>query len=153
MKNIGVSTLVNHNTFFAAFTLLALILVSGSLSSVLAQGKAQEIGRLIRLSRTSQQIERLERLVAEDYALAPAIRQVRQAEHPANATTQRLIAHLIWATETPVVIDHCFISSSRLVAHALQSIKANRCMGPNKTATFVPGARDQNVQSAMFGAG
>jgi hypothetical protein len=80
MKNIGVSTLVNHNTFFAAFTLLALILVSGSLSSVLAQGKAQEIGRLIRLSRTSQQIERLERLVAEDYALAPAIRQVRQAE-------------------------------------------------------------------------
>jgi hypothetical protein len=80
MKNIGVSTLVNHNTFFAAFTLLALILVSGSLSSVLAQGKAQEIGRLIRLSRTSEQIERLERLVAEDYALAPAIRQVRQAE-------------------------------------------------------------------------
>ena len=51
MKNIGVSTLVNHNTFFAAFTLFALILVSGSLSSVLAQGKAQEIGRLIRLSK------------------------------------------------------------------------------------------------------
>jgi hypothetical protein len=51
MKNIGVSTLVNHNTFFAAFTLLALIPVSGSLSSVLAQGKAQEIGRLIRLSK------------------------------------------------------------------------------------------------------
>jgi len=38
MKNIGVSTLANHNTFFAAFTLFALILVSGSLSSVLAQG-------------------------------------------------------------------------------------------------------------------
>jgi hypothetical protein len=53
MKNIGVSTLVNHNTFFAAFTLFALIPVSGSLSGVLAQGKAQEIGRLIRLSRTS----------------------------------------------------------------------------------------------------
>ena len=80
MKNIGVSTLANHNTFFAAFTLFALILVSGSLSSVLAQGKAQEIGRLIRLSRTSQQIEMLERLMAEDRALAPAIRQVRQAE-------------------------------------------------------------------------
>src|SRR5215471_16075944 len=44
------------------------------------------------------------------------------AEHPANATTQRLIAHLIWAMETLVVIDPCFISSSRLVAHALQSI-------------------------------
>ena len=80
MKNIGVSTLVNHNTFFAAFTLFALILVSGSLSSVLAQGKAQEIGRLIRLSRTSQHIEMQERLMAEDCALAPAIRQVRQAE-------------------------------------------------------------------------
>ena len=80
MKNIGVRTLVNHNTFFAAFTLLALILVSGSLSSALAQGKAQEIGRLIRLSRTSQQIEMLDRLVAEDCTLAPAIRQVRQAE-------------------------------------------------------------------------
>jgi hypothetical protein len=80
MKNIGVSTVVNHNTFFAAFTLFALILVSGSLSSVLAQGKAQEIGRLIRLSRTSQQIEMLERLMAEDCALAPAIRQVRRAE-------------------------------------------------------------------------
>jgi len=52
MKNIGVSTLVNHNTFFAAFTLFALTLVIGSLSSVLAQGKAQEIGRLIRLCRT-----------------------------------------------------------------------------------------------------
>ena len=41
MKNIGVSTLVNRNTFFAVFTLLALILAggaSGSLSSVLAQG-------------------------------------------------------------------------------------------------------------------
>jgi hypothetical protein len=25
-------------------------------------------------------------------------------------------------------------------------------MGPNKTATFVPGARDQNIQSAMFDA-
>ena len=80
MKNIGVSTLVNHNTFFAAFTLFALILVSGSLSSVLAQGKAQKIGRLIKLSMTSQQIEMLERLMAEDCALAPAIRQVRQAE-------------------------------------------------------------------------
>jgi len=80
MKNIGVSTLVNHNTFFAAFTLFALILVSGSLSSVLAQGKSQEIGQLIRLSRTSQQIEMLERLMAEDCALAPAIRQFRQAE-------------------------------------------------------------------------
>jgi hypothetical protein len=33
---------VNHNTFFAAFTLFELILASGSLSSVLAQGKAQE---------------------------------------------------------------------------------------------------------------
>jgi hypothetical protein len=72
--------LVNHNTFFAAFTLFALILVSGSLSSVLAQGKAQEIGRLIRLSGTSQQIEMLERLMAEDCALAPATRKVRQAE-------------------------------------------------------------------------
>ena len=78
MKNIGVSTLVNHNTFFAAFTLLALILVSGSLSSVLAQGKVQEIGRLIRLSRTSQQIEMLERLVAKDCALASAIRQAER---------------------------------------------------------------------------
>src|SRR5947209_7442699 len=38
MKNIEVSTLVNRNTFFAAFTLLALILASGSLSSALAQG-------------------------------------------------------------------------------------------------------------------
>jgi hypothetical protein len=41
MKNIGVSTLVNRNTFFAAFTLLTLSLASGasgSLSSVLAQG-------------------------------------------------------------------------------------------------------------------
>jgi hypothetical protein len=55
MKNIGVSTLVNHNTFFAAFTLLA-------------------------LSRTSQQIKMLERLVAEDCALALAIQQVRQVE-------------------------------------------------------------------------
>ena len=35
MKNIGVSTLVNRNTFFAAFALLALILASGSLSSVI----------------------------------------------------------------------------------------------------------------------
>jgi hypothetical protein len=38
MKNIEVSTLVKRNTFFAAFTLLALILASGSLSSALAQG-------------------------------------------------------------------------------------------------------------------
>jgi Protein of unknown function (DUF3011) len=38
MKNIGVSTLVNRNTFFAAFALLALILASGGLSRVLAQG-------------------------------------------------------------------------------------------------------------------
>ena len=28
------------------------------------------------------------------------------------------------------LIYQCFISSSRLVAHALQSIRANRCMGP-----------------------
>src|SRR5262249_41003332 len=51
------------------------------------------------------------------------------AEHPANATTQRLIAHLIWAMETLVVIDPCFISSSRLVAHALQSIGKHDCQG------------------------
>lgn len=38
MKNIGVSTLVNRNTFFAAFTLLTVILASGSLSRALAQG-------------------------------------------------------------------------------------------------------------------
>jgi Protein of unknown function (DUF3011)/Ricin-type beta-trefoil lectin domain len=38
MKNIEVSALVNRNTFFAAFALLALILASGGLSSVLAQG-------------------------------------------------------------------------------------------------------------------
>ncbi|HEV2664218.1 MAG TPA: RICIN domain-containing protein [Blastocatellia bacterium] len=38
MKNIEVSTLVKRNTFFAAFTLLALILASGSLSRALAQG-------------------------------------------------------------------------------------------------------------------
>jgi Protein of unknown function (DUF3011)/Ricin-type beta-trefoil lectin domain-like len=38
MKNIEVSALANRNTFFAVFTLLALILASGSLSSVLAQG-------------------------------------------------------------------------------------------------------------------
>jgi hypothetical protein len=41
MKNIGVSILVNRNTFFAAFTMLAVTLAggaSGSLSSVLAQG-------------------------------------------------------------------------------------------------------------------
>ena len=38
MKNIEVSTLVNRNTFFAAFALLALILASGSLSSASAQG-------------------------------------------------------------------------------------------------------------------
>jgi hypothetical protein len=36
MKNIEVSALANRNTFFAVFTLLALILASGSLSSVLA---------------------------------------------------------------------------------------------------------------------
>src|SRR6266542_2593923 len=38
MKNIEVSALVNRNTIFAAFALLALILASGGLSSVLAQG-------------------------------------------------------------------------------------------------------------------
>jgi Protein of unknown function (DUF3011)/Ricin-type beta-trefoil lectin domain-like len=41
MKNIGVSALMNRNTFFAAFTMLAVTLAggaSGSLSSVLAQG-------------------------------------------------------------------------------------------------------------------
>src|SRR4030095_3996524 len=38
MKNIEVSALANRNTFFAVFTLFALILASGSLSSVLAQG-------------------------------------------------------------------------------------------------------------------
>src|SRR6266542_6558676 len=38
MKNIEVSILMKRNTFFAAFALLALILASGSLSSVLAQG-------------------------------------------------------------------------------------------------------------------
>ena len=38
MKNIEVSALVNRNTFFAAFALLALILASGSLGRVLAQG-------------------------------------------------------------------------------------------------------------------
>jgi len=38
MKNIEVSTLVNHNTFFAASTLLTIILASGGLSGVLAQG-------------------------------------------------------------------------------------------------------------------
>jgi hypothetical protein len=38
MKNIGVSTLAPRNTFFAAFALLALILASGGLSRVLAQG-------------------------------------------------------------------------------------------------------------------
>jgi hypothetical protein len=38
MRNIGVSTLVKRNTFFAAFALLALILASGGLSRVLAQG-------------------------------------------------------------------------------------------------------------------
>jgi Ricin-type beta-trefoil lectin domain-like len=38
MKHIGVRTLVNRNTFMAAFTLLAVILPGGSLSTVLAQG-------------------------------------------------------------------------------------------------------------------
>jgi hypothetical protein len=38
MKNIEASILVTRNTFFAAFTLLALMLVSGNLSSVLVQG-------------------------------------------------------------------------------------------------------------------
>jgi hypothetical protein len=38
MKNIGVSALVNRNKFFAALALLALILASGGLSRVLAQG-------------------------------------------------------------------------------------------------------------------
>jgi hypothetical protein len=38
MNNIEVSTLVNRNTFFAAFTLLTVILASGGLSSALAQG-------------------------------------------------------------------------------------------------------------------
>ena len=51
MKNIGVSTLVN-TTHFCGLHLIRAYLVIGSLSSVLAQGKAQEIGRLIRLCRT-----------------------------------------------------------------------------------------------------
>ena len=38
MKHIGVRTLVNRNTFLAAFSLLAVILTSGSLNTVLAQG-------------------------------------------------------------------------------------------------------------------
>jgi hypothetical protein len=37
MKNIGVRTLVNRNTFLTAFTLLAVILAGGNLSTVLAQ--------------------------------------------------------------------------------------------------------------------
>jgi hypothetical protein len=41
MKNIEVSTLVNRNTFFAAFALLSLILASGNLSSALAQGSGE----------------------------------------------------------------------------------------------------------------
>ena len=41
MKNVEVSTLVKRNTFFAAFTLLALILASGNLSSALAQGSGE----------------------------------------------------------------------------------------------------------------
>jgi hypothetical protein len=32
------------------------------------------------------------------------------------------------------LIYQCFISSSRLVAHALQSIRPNRCMGPYSQA-------------------
>jgi hypothetical protein len=38
MKNIGVSILVNRNKSFAVFALLAVILASGGLSRVLAQG-------------------------------------------------------------------------------------------------------------------
>ncbi len=38
MTNIGVSTVVNRNAFFAAFTLLTVILASVSLSRALAQG-------------------------------------------------------------------------------------------------------------------
>ena len=42
MKNIEVSTLANRNTFFAAFTLLALIQASVNLSSALAQGSGEQ---------------------------------------------------------------------------------------------------------------
>jgi len=38
MKHIGIRTLLNRNTFLAVFTLLAVILASGTLSTVLAQG-------------------------------------------------------------------------------------------------------------------
>ncbi len=62
MTNIGVSILVNRNTFFAAFTLLALILAggaSGSLNSVLAQGSGDraidQAQRAVREQLTSRE--------------------------------------------------------------------------------------------------
>src|SRR4030095_3085621 len=42
MKNIEVSALVNRNTLFAAFALLALILASGRLRSAVAQGSGDQ---------------------------------------------------------------------------------------------------------------
>ena len=59
MKNIEVSTLVNRNTFFAAFTLLTVILASGSLSSALAQGPGDraidQVQRAVRERITSRE--------------------------------------------------------------------------------------------------
>ena len=61
MKEIEVCTSVNHNTFLAAVTLLAVILAAGSLNTVLAQGsqdrtieRAQQAVRQLIISQDGQ---------------------------------------------------------------------------------------------------